>query len=87
MTTDNPFGSDQPVEYVPPSAEAVPQMVDSIATMVSAHGILLYRIYDMLSVIANAVDVAGTKAIMARHEQGEIISPPAWFNETQNDVT
>ena len=91
---DSPFDSDEPVEYtLPPSEEGVRLLIQDIdqklevmGQIFGVHSILLYRIYDMLCVIADAVNPDSRRAVMLRHEQGELVSPAAWFNETQNNA-
>lgn len=79
------FEPDTPVEYTSPTKEAIPMMIDQIGIVLEAHSILLYRIYDLLSVIAYSADRKTAKAVMERHERGELVSPPAWLKQDQID--
>jgi hypothetical protein len=82
----NPFDPDQPIQYTPPSEEAIPMMLDGLGEMMSIQNLLLYRIYDLLSVVAYHLDERTTRAVIDRHDRGELISRAAWFNERQNDA-
>ena len=81
------FETPPPVDYLPPAAsiEHVLVALDQIGTILSQQLVLSYRTYDLLVLIAAKLDRPNTDKILLAHENGQIISGPAWFNEEEQE--